>query len=145
MGYKVSKNKFNSFISNALESGYHDEDVAIDDLKDLIEYYNKLPDILKLYRLVFLKSKKDLNRLELGSHYVIDKNILINSHYDKMLYDYNKYDEATPYIITVEVSKSKIDFDETINNNLAYPNEAEITLKNKGKGSKIIELIKFIR
>lgn len=36
-----------------------------------------------------------------------------------------------------------VDFVDTISNNILYPNENEITLKNKGKGIKIISIKKL--
>jgi hypothetical protein len=87
-----------------------------------------------------LNSPKDFNRNEPGEHYVLNKKKLVRDHYDKMLYDYSKYEESKPYILTIESPKNKIDFDVTISNNLAYPHEEEISLKNKGTGVNIISL-----
>jgi hypothetical protein len=47
--------------------------------------------------------------------------------------------------LTIESPKSKIDFDTTIKNNLAYPHEEEISLLNAGQGTKIISLNLFSR
>ena len=140
MGYKVTKSKFNSFIEYALKGGFHDEESAKEHLEDIINLYNGLPDTVRLYRLIFLGKESDLNKEELGSHYVLSRKMLISSHYDKMLYDYSKSQNAKPYILTVDVPKSKIDFDETIKNNLMYPHEQEITIKNKGRGIEAISL-----
>jgi hypothetical protein len=41
---------------------------------------------------------------------------------------------------TVDAPKSLIDVKTTMDNNALYPNEKEITLKNKGKGVKIISI-----
>lgn len=140
MGYKINKEKFKKFINIALESGFHDEESAREHLDDVVNNFNNLPDPVTLYRLIFLGKKSDLNKNELGSHYVLNKQRLIRSHYDKMLYDYSKFENAKPYILTISSNKNKIDFDETISNNLMYPHEEEITLKNKGKGVDIISL-----
>lgn len=140
MGYKINKEKLKKFINIALESGFHDEESARDHLSDVVNNFNKLTDPVTLYRLIFLSKKSDLNKEELGSHYVLNKKMLISSHYDKMLYDYSKNENSKPFILTITVDKNKIDFDETITNNLMYPHEEEITLKNKGKGANIISL-----
>lgn len=140
MGYKVTKDKFNAFIGYALQGGFHDKESAKEHLQDIVNLYNKLPDTIRLYRLIFLSKETDLNREELGSHYVLSKKMLISSHYDTMLYDYSKSENGKPYILTVDAPKSKIDFDETIKNNLLYPHEQEITLKNKGRGIDVISL-----
>lgn len=140
MGYKVTKDKFKKFINIAIESGFHDEESAKTHLEEIIDLYNQLPNTIRLYRLIFLSKESDLNKEELGSHYVLNKKILISSHYDRMLYDYSKYENSKPYILTVDVPKNKIDFDETIMNNLMYPHEQEITLKDKGRGIDVISL-----
>lgn len=145
MGYKINKDKVKKFINIALESGFHDEESAQEHLEDIIKNFNNLPDPVRLYRIIFLSKKSDLNRDELGSHYVLNKQKLIRDHYDKMLYDYSKFENSKPYILTVECNKSQIDFDETISNNLMYPHEEEITLKNKGKGVNVISLEEFKR
>lgn len=140
MGYKVTKDKFKKFINIAIESGFHDEESAKEHLEEIIDLYNQLPNTIRLYRLIFLSKESDLNKEELGSHYVLSKKMLISSHYDKMVYDYSKFEDSKPYILTVDVPKSKIDFDETIKNNLMYPHEQEITLKDKGRGIDVISL-----
>jgi hypothetical protein len=56
------------------------------------------------------------------------------------LKDYTEFDVSKPYLLTIESPKNKIDFDETISNNLAYPHEEEITLKDKGRGTNFISL-----
>jgi hypothetical protein len=42
--------------------------------------------------------------------------------------------------LTVEVDKTKMDVLQTLSNNILYPHEEEITLKNKGKGAQIINI-----
>jgi hypothetical protein len=145
MGYTINKKQYNEFIDYALKTGFDNEESAKWQLKNLINLFNKLPDTIKLYRLVFLSKKSDLRKEELGSHYVLNKRTLIQNHYDKMLYNYSEFENSKPYMMTVETSKSKIDFYETIRNNLAYPNEQEITLKDKGKGIKLISLDSLVR
>lgn len=145
MGYKVTKDKFKKFINIAIESGFHDEESAKEHLEEIINLYNSLPDTIRLYRLIFLEKQSDLNKEELGSHYVLSRKILISGHYDTMLYDYSKFENSKPYILTVDVPKNKIDFDETITNNLMYPHEQEITLKNKGREIDVISLELLMR
>lgn len=140
MGYKVTKNKLDTLIGYGLQGGFHDEESAKEHLEYIVNLFNELPNTIRLYRLLFLNKETDLNREELGSHYVLSKKMLISSHYDKMLYDYSKSENAKPYILTVDVPKGKIDFDETIKNNLMYPHEEEITLKNRGRGIDVISL-----
>jgi hypothetical protein len=143
MSYKINKKKIKEFIRYALQTGFDDEESAQEQLHYLIKLFNRLPDPIMLYRLVYLNSIDDLNRNEPGTHYVLNKQKLIREHYDKMLYDYSQFENSKPFIISVLASKNKIDFDETINHNLAYPHESEITLKEKGKGVNIINIEKL--
>jgi hypothetical protein len=106
---------------------------------------SSLPEEVTLYRLVFLNSKEDLNKLKPGLHYVLNKKSLINNHYDDFMYDlisaHGQGEE--PYIITIKVDKSKLDIENTIDNNMRYPHEKEITLKNHGRGCKIVKVEKL--
>lgn len=52
-------------------------------------------------------------------------------------------DSVVPYIIELSVPLSEIDIVQTIIQNLSFPNEHEITLKNKGKGAKFVKAYKF--
>jgi hypothetical protein len=44
------------------------------------------------------------------------------------------------FLLSVIANKSQIDNKETLNNRVLYPHENEITLKNKGKGVKIVNI-----
>jgi SUMO ligase MMS21 Smc5/6 complex component len=44
------------------------------------------------------------------------------------------------FMLTVEANKSLVDIKQTVANNLAFPLEKEITLKNNGKGAKIVDI-----
>ena len=44
------------------------------------------------------------------------------------------------YLITAKIPKKEVDLEETIKNNILYPNEMEITVKNKGKNVKIVKI-----
>ena len=77
MGYTINKKQYNEFIDYALKTGFDNEESAKLQLKNLVNLFNKLPDTIKLYRLVFLSKKSDLRKEELGSHYVLNKKTLI--------------------------------------------------------------------
>ena len=44
------------------------------------------------------------------------------------------------FLLTVEVDKTKMDVVETLSNNILFPHEEKITLKNKGRGVKILSV-----
>jgi len=134
--YKLSKSEISSLMNLYYDMGY-DEDYAKEDLIDLVKNLNKLPNPITLYRVVHLDEGLELNVNNLGSHYSYSKKTLINSHYTRGWLSTMGVDGKT-VLITCEVDKSKINVFDTISNNILYPNEKEITLKNKGYGVKIL-------
>jgi hypothetical protein len=110
---------------------------AKSELEDIVSYIKELPEELKLYRILSVDSKDDINKEELGSHYSTDRKNLLSSH------DYVTGSGEEYYLVTVKAKKSMVDVMETLENNILYPNEKEITLKNKGKGVEIISTKKI--
>jgi len=110
---------------------------AKSELEDIVSYVKELPEELKLYRILSVDSKDDINNEELGSHYSTDRKNLLSSH------DYVTGSGEEYYLVTVKAKKSMVDVMETLENNILYPNEKEITLKNKGKGVEIISTKKI--
>jgi hypothetical protein len=110
---------------------------AKSELENIVSYVKELPEELKLYRILSVDSKDDINQEELGSHYSTDKKNLLSSH------DYVTGSGEEYYLVTVKAKKSMVDVMETLENNILYPNEKEITLKNKGKGVEIISTKKI--
>jgi hypothetical protein len=110
---------------------------AKSELEGIVSYVKELPEELKLYRILSVDSKDEINKDELGSHYSTDRKNLLSSH------DYVTGSGEDYYIVTVKVKKSMVDVMETLENNILYPNEKEITLKNKGKGVEIISIKKI--
>jgi hypothetical protein len=110
---------------------------AKSELEDIVSYIKELPEELKLYRILSVDSKEDINKEELGSHYSTDRKNLLSSH------DYVTGSGEEYYLVTVKAKKSMVDVMETLENNILYPNEKEITLKNKGKGVEIISTKKI--
>jgi hypothetical protein len=93
-----------------------------------------LPEMVKGYRILRVNDKKDINLDEIGSHFSENKADLLSNHsYLTGLGE--KY-----YLITVKIPKNDIDLEETIKNNILYPHENEITVKNKGKNVKIVKI-----
>jgi len=133
---RLSEKEIEDLYSSLNEMGFVGEDVEYE-LNNLIDYYDNLPSTLKLYRIVFSNSIDDIDTQYPGYHYSNNKKNLINNHYDS-LRDSSYGDN--PYLIEVKVEKQMIDYYESIKNNILYPNEEEITLKNKGFGAEIIKI-----
>jgi hypothetical protein len=112
---------------------YNRED-AIEELKNLLRYIKSLPPFLTLYRIVRVDDESDIDKDSLGSHYSTNKKDLINN---------NTYADGygeKRFLIKVKSPRELVDINQTLANNILYPNENEITLKNKGKGVKILSV-----
>jgi hypothetical protein len=113
------------------------------DAEKELEYYldkvKNLPDELTLYRVLNVDKKEDINKEQLGSHYSDKKKDLMSSHY------FVDGGEENYFLVTVKAKKSMVDIMATLENNILYPNENEVTLKNKGKGVDIISIRKIAK
>ena len=103
-----------------------------------VEYYLKwvknLPKTQKGYRILVVNDKKDINLDEIGSHFSSNRTELLSNH-SFCTGCGEKY-----FLITAEIPKNEVNIEETIKNNILYPNEMEITVKNKGKNVKILKI-----
>jgi len=103
-----------------------------------VEYYLKwaknLPKTQKGYRILVVNDKKDINLDEIGSHFSENKVELLSNH-SFCTGCGDKY-----YLITAKIPKNEVDLQETLRNNILYPNEHEISVKNKGKNVKIVKI-----
>lgn len=134
---RLTADNTDNLLGCLYEMGF-DNDDALYELNTITNFYEKLPEELILYRIVFAGSKNEIDRQYPGSHYSINKKELINNHYGS-LRDSSYGDKC--FIIKVKAQKQLIDNYESIKNNILYPNEQEITLKNKGFGAEIIKIM----
>lgn len=112
---------------------YNKED-ALDELKSLLKYIKSLPPFLTLYRIVRVDDESEIDKDSLGSHYSTNKKDLI---------DNNTYADGygeKRFLIKVKAPRELVDINQTLSNNILYPNENEITLKKKGQGVKILSI-----
>jgi len=119
---------------NVMDYSYDD---AVEELQSHIEWFKSLPNEMTLYRIVFADDESEIDLKQPGTHYSHNKKGLVDSHTHAVGHGEFKY------LITVKAKKSLFDAQETISNNILYPNEQEISLKNKGKGSKVISVEKI--
>ena len=134
---RLSEDNTDNLLGYLYEMGF-DNDDALYQLNDITDFYDNLPETLTLYRMVFAGSKDEIDTQYPGSHYATNKNDLLDSHYTS-LRDSSYGDNC--YVIKVKAQKQLIDSYESIKNNILYPNEQEITLKNKGFGVDVIEIM----
>lgn len=110
-------------------------------LLDILDWLNGLPEETILYRLLYVDDDEKIDKEFLGDHYTPNKKELLYNHYNKgSIYGGN---EGHPILVKVKINKQQIDIFNTIHNNIYYPHEEEITLKNKGKNVKIIDVTKL--
>jgi hypothetical protein len=134
---RLSEDNTDNLLGYLYEMGF-DNDDALYQLNDITDFYDNLPETLTLYRVVFAGSKDEIDTQYPGSHFAMDKKDLLDSHYTS-LRDSSYGDNC--YMIKVKAQKQLIDSYESIKNNILYPNEQEITLKNKGFGVDVIEIM----
>lgn len=138
----IDDNKIREIFDFFGTEGYNDEEDAFEDFKDKINEWRNFPNPVKLYRVIGVKDKKLIKKDELGEHWTpyewnLDGDMLMSIGYE--LWD----DEAEPFVIEALVPLSEIDIIQTIIQNLSFPNEHEINLKNKGKNIKFVKSYKL--
>jgi len=99
--------------------------------------FKNIPNIIRLFRYLEVQEESKIRTEYLGIHFVPDKKN-INDDFLDSIWVHNK----DGYIVEIETTKNQIDVKETIVNNLYYPDENEITLKEKAK-YKIIKIEKY--
>ena len=134
---RLTEDNTDNLLGYLYEMGF-DNDDALYELNNITDYYDNLPETLTLYRIVFVDTEEEVDTQYPGPHYVINYKNLLDSHYGSLR---DSSYGSEPFVIKVKVQKQLIDFYESIKNNILYPNEEEITLKNKGFGADIIEIM----
>lgn len=119
---------------------FYDEDEMFDRIKDVVEEYKKFPDPVILYRIVNAKSQEDINLDEVGEHWIADEHQIFDGDFLLSIGWENWPQEDKIFLIAAKVPHSNIDVLQTLVQNISFPNEREINLKNKGRGIKIISI-----
>ena len=113
-------------------------DFSEKDAKNELEYHinrvKNLPKTIKAYRIVSVNDKKDINMSKIGSHFALNRSDLVKNH------SFSTGSGEKYYIITANIPKNEVNEQETIHNNILYPQENEITVKNKGKNVEIVSI-----
>ena len=122
--------------------GFEDKEEAFKELKERVEFYKKLPNPSIMYRVVGVKDEKLIDIENIGEHvtpykWAIDGDMLL------MIGSENWDDDVVPYVMELSVPLSEIDIIQTIIQNLSFPNEHEINLKNKGNNTKFVKAYKL--
>ena len=117
-------------------------------LKHKIKFLKKIQKkgSIKLFRVVFSKSKKKINIKKLGHHYVYDIDDFHEQMLDYLYYNAKRKDpglnEDDVWVVEIETPTSNIDYSETILTYSLHPKEDEITIKDYS-GVKVIDITKY--
>ena len=84
---KESKNGStrSKWIEVGLASGFNDEYESGEHLDHIMDMIDELPEEITLYRLVFLDSIDELDKIKPGTHYVMDKKSLIKNSFSNLI------------------------------------------------------------
>ncbi|MCK9417097.1 hypothetical protein M0Q97_10615 [Candidatus Dojkabacteria bacterium] len=139
----IDEDKIREIFDYFGTEGYNDEEDAFDDFKDKIKEWKKFSNPQLLYRIVGVKNKKLIDTNNLGEHWTqykwnLDGDMLMSIGYENL-----DDDDTKPFVIEALVPLSEIDIVQTIIQNLSFPNEHEINLKNKGKNVKFVKSYKL--
>jgi hypothetical protein len=121
-------------LISALKSMDYSEKEAKNELKYHLNRVKNLPKTIIGYRILVVNDEKSINLDEIGTHFSENKVELLSNH-SFCAGCGEKY-----YLITAKIPKNEVDIQETLQNNILYPNEHEISVKNKGKNVKIVKI-----
>lgn len=134
----LQKDELGYLLKLAMNSSFDNEAIAKNFITKNINKLNELPSEVTLYRVIFADSPESIDSNEIGSHYVLNRRQLEQSHHQM-----SHVGGGKPYMVTVKAPKTLIDAYATLTNKVQYPHEDEITLANKGAGAKIIKISEF--
>jgi len=118
-----------------------DQELYEESLIELLYWLNNLPNEIILYRLLYIDDDNNIDEEFIGDHYTTNKRELLDNHYNKgSIYGGG---EGDPTLLKLIAKKEQIDVFNTLFNNIYYPHEEEVTLKNKGKGSTLLSVEKL--
>jgi len=131
IGHKFAKR----YYSDGLQGLY-----TYDEINDRLDEFvnadfpfglNNIPDPVILYRLLNVKNKEDIDKNNLGIHFVGDSGLFDDSDFLYSASILSGNDEILNwYIVTIETTEDNIDIDSTLGNRAEYPYEYEYTIKN---------------
>jgi hypothetical protein len=114
-----------------------DDEEVFDDLSEKVEEWKKLPDPVTLYRAVVVRSDNEPDTRTPGEHWTqykwnLDGDMLLSIGADET-------EDEQIYVLVASVPHSEINIQQTIIQNLMYPTEHEINVKDKGRNVRIMD------
>lgn len=115
----------------AVADGFRSDDEAREYIVDRLNVFKAMPAEKTLYRVVFLDHINQLNRVNLGHHWVDNVWVL-----DRDLVEYLKHEcmgeelDGTPFVIKAVFDAADIDLETTLRQNVINPHEAEFFVRS---------------
>ena len=111
-------------------NGFNTKEDARDELDYLLDTdypggYRNMPDHIKLYRIIFLDEESYIDEDKLGQHWIMNSD-LIDDMFIKKIKE-TSGSGGDPIIIQGTFITKDIDWKETLNNNMEFPREFEVT------------------
>lgn len=141
--------QYNSFREWAYEyaktntEGFNSYEDTIEYLDWFIDVINKLPTNVRLYRILQVDKRSDINKKNLGKHFTDNKDNFDDGFLQSLGFSRGEIQEKKFYIVTILIDKNQIDFENTVATRLTHPYEDEYTLKENAI-YKIIEVEQFL-
>jgi len=113
--------KLRKFIES-IKTSDQDVETIFQNLKSKIEEYQSLPQIVTLYRLIAAPNKDTIRTDNLGKHYFLHPSNITDDFLNSI--SISRHEKI--FLVEIQISKNKINFDRTIQQNIIFPNEDEI-------------------
>lgn len=137
----IDEEKIQEIVDKVGYAGYNSKEDATEVLIEKMKSWKEFSDPVRLYRILGVKNEKFIKKQELGEHWTpykwhLNDNLLtiVSDIWDE---------DVEAYVIEALVPHSEIDIPQTIIQNLNFPNEEEINVKNKGRNLKIDKIYKL--
>jgi len=122
--------------------GFNNYEDAIEELNYIFDEIDNLPEYVNLYRILQVNKKSDIDRKNLGRHFILDKKLFYDEGFlNSIGFSKGDIEGNNFYIITININKNDIDFENTIACRLDHPREYEYTISNTNY--KINKIEKF--
>lgn len=110
--------------------GFNSSEDAIEYLDWFLGIVDTLPSKLKLYRILQVDNKSDINKKTLGVHFTDNKDNFTDGFLQSLGFSRGDIQDKNFFIVTILIDKEQIDFKNTITTRLSFPYEDEYTLKD---------------
>jgi hypothetical protein len=135
---KLTKNDFSKlkkigydFIEHMTWKPHYDHDMQknVDDFinGDFPHGLQNIPNPVTLYRILQVNNIAEINKRNLGDHFVGDIKIFNSKFFESIGFQFPAWRK---FIVTVQMEPDNIDYKKSIINTISYPNEYEYRVKD---------------